>query len=54
MIGTVTKTQAETAVPIIARFIGACSAEQIRLAPEKCMKIMRFVYSLLLNSLLID
>ena len=39
MTGPVTKTQAEVVVPIVTRFIGACSTEQIRLAPDKCMRI---------------
>lgn len=38
MTSPITKTQAETAIPIVTRFIGACS-DQIRLAPERCMKI---------------
>ena len=56
MTDPVTKTQAEAVVPIVTRFIGACSPEQIRLAPDKCMRIwdMRFEYSVLLKSLLID
>lgn len=33
--------QAEEAVPIIARFINACSVEQIRLAPEKFVSVCK-------------
>lgn len=38
MSGPTTKAQAETAVPIATRFMAACS-DQIRLAPDKCMRI---------------
>ncbi|KAK7381002.1 hypothetical protein VNO78_33525 [Psophocarpus tetragonolobus] len=41
MTGSVTKTQAETAVPIVTRFIGACSTEQIRLAPDKFVSVCK-------------
>ncbi|KAK7410764.1 hypothetical protein VNO78_01838 [Psophocarpus tetragonolobus] len=41
MTGSVTKTQAETAVPIITRFIGTCSTEQIRLAPDKFLSVCK-------------
>ncbi|CAJ1947596.1 unnamed protein product [Sphenostylis stenocarpa] len=41
MIGPVTKTQAETAVPTVASFIGACSKEQIRLAPDKFLSVCK-------------
>ncbi|KAF7844544.1 COP9 signalosome complex subunit 3 [Senna tora] len=33
--GQISREQAETVVPIITRFINACTAEQIRLAPDK-------------------
>ncbi|KAK7271130.1 hypothetical protein RJT34_26774 [Clitoria ternatea] len=39
--GPVSKTQAENVVPIVTRFIGACSAEQIRLAPEKFISVCK-------------
>lgn len=35
--GPSTKEQANEHVLTIARFVNACSTEQIRLAPEKCM-----------------
>ncbi|KAK2661523.1 hypothetical protein Ddye_000097 [Dipteronia dyeriana] len=38
---TVTKERANTLVPIIARFITSCVAEQIRLAPEKFITVCR-------------
>lgn len=41
MPAPVTKTQAETVVPIVTRFIGACSTEQIRLAPDKFLSVCR-------------
>ncbi|KAL2335210.1 hypothetical protein Fmac_016423 [Flemingia macrophylla] len=41
MPAPVTRTQAETVVPIVTRFIGACSTEQIRLAPEKFLSVCR-------------
>jgi hypothetical protein len=34
---SISKEQAATLVPYIARFISLCVPEQIRLAPEKCM-----------------
>ncbi|QCD86172.1 COP9 signalosome complex subunit 3 [Vigna unguiculata] len=40
MTSPITKTQAETAVPIATRFIVACS-DQIRLAPEKFLSVCR-------------
>ncbi|KAK7316115.1 hypothetical protein VNO77_34842 [Canavalia gladiata] len=39
--GPVTKTQAETVVPIITKFVGACNAEQIRLAPDKFISVCK-------------
>ncbi|KAH1193508.1 COP9 signalosome complex subunit 3 [Glycine max] len=41
MTDPVTKTQAETVVPIVTRFIGACSPEQIRLAPDKFLSVCK-------------
>ncbi|KAL5186956.1 COP9 signalosome complex subunit 3 [Glycine soja] len=41
MTGPVTKTQAEVVVPIVTRFIGACSTEQIRLAPDKFLSVCK-------------
>lgn len=34
--GPVSKEKASAEVPIIARFINSCDAEQIRLASDKC------------------
>lgn len=48
----VSKQQAQTLVPIITRFIGACNMEQIRLAPEKCnvpIFVLRNVFFKVLN-----
>ena len=41
MTDPVTKTQAETVVPIVTRFIGACSPEQIRLAPDQFLSVCK-------------
>ncbi|KAF4385785.1 hypothetical protein F8388_010341 [Cannabis sativa] len=38
--GPVTKERASTLVLAISRFISSCAAEQIRLAPEKCMHLI--------------
>lgn len=40
--GPVTKEQAGSYVLMIARFITSCIAEQIRLAPDKCMTLSSY------------
>ncbi|KAK7266906.1 hypothetical protein RIF29_19567 [Crotalaria pallida] len=41
LVFPVSKQQAEISVPIITRFISACSAEQIRLAPDKFISVCK-------------
>lgn len=43
--GSVSKERASTLVLTISRFISCCVVEQIRLAPEKCMRL-KFITSL--------
>lgn len=38
----ISKEQAATLVPYVARFISFCAPEQIRLAPDKCMYLFFF------------
>lgn len=40
-----TKEKPHEFVPIIARFPNTCSANQIRLAPEKCMNVYHIKFT---------
>lgn len=45
MYGSITKERANTLVPVIARFLTSCAAEQIRLASEKCTELFKVFVS---------